>query len=84
MTEVLLIIIILAQMGYFAYKDYLNLQEKKKLINALAAKTTNELASLDAADKLKVGETEPTQPDLTSLDEIPQEAWEEAVLGNGK
>ena len=84
MIEILLIVIVLAQMGYSAYRDYLNLQEKKKLINALTAKTSEDLASLDATDKLKVGETEPTQPDLTSLDEIPQEAWEEAVLGDGK
>ncbi|MEK9207186.1 MAG: hypothetical protein AAB922_01800 [Patescibacteria group bacterium] len=84
MTEILLIIIILAQMGYSAYRDYLNLQEKKKLINALTAKTSEDLATLDATDKLKVGETEPIPPDMTSLDEVPQEDWEKAVLGDGK
>ena len=84
MTEVLLTIIILVQFGYWIYRERLASEEKKKLINALVSKSPEDLVALDATDKLKVGEIEPTQPDLTSLDEVTQEVWEDAVLGDGK
>ena len=84
MTETILLIIIILQLVAAAFRDYLYISEKKKLINALASRTPQDMATLEATDKLKVGVTEVSPPELTSLDEVPQEEWEKAVLGNGK
>ena len=82
--EIILLFVILSQTLYSIYRDYINSQEKNKLVNALLSKTAQDMVEFERADKLKVGETTPTLPDLTSLDEMPQDAWEKMVINDEK
>ncbi len=81
MIEVLVIVSLL---GFIGFKEWLFAKERKSLLNAIMAKSTQELKELELIDKTKIN-IKPVKPqpvDLVPLDELSDEEHLKAVTGN--
>jgi hypothetical protein len=78
MIEVLVIAVL---SGLIGWQDYNNRKERSKLINALIARTPEQLRDLDFVDKVSVDTVKPTAPDLVPVDQLSDEQFAEMVGG---
>ena len=80
MTEFILTLIIVALGVLIGWLEFNNRKERKNLINALIAKTSQELAELELVDKTKIKVEKPTLPDLTAVEDLSDEDFGKYVL----
>lgn len=74
MTEVILALISLSILGYHAYYVREVNKERKQLVDAIIAKSAQELRDLRIAENTKIKIEEPKNPDLIPLDRVDTEA----------
>ena len=76
MIELLVIIVLSLLLGW---QEFSNRKERSKFINALIAKTPEQLRDLDFVDKVKVDVKPNTAPDLVPVDQMSDEDFAEMV-----
>ena len=82
MTEIVFGVVIITLIVAFAFYVVENNKERDRLINAIVAKTPEQLRDLNMADKVKIHATVPMadqQPDLTPLENVSEEEFDEHI-----
>ena len=81
-TEIVLLIVIIALLVLLGYERYIAKEERSKLINAIKAKDAQELQGLNATDKMNitVGLTKPEAEDLTPINEMTDEEFQDKII----
>ena len=76
-------VVIIALLIFIGVREYLSSQERKKLLNAILARSPREFKELEMIDKTKIElKPESEKPsDLVPLEELGDEEFEKAVLG---
>lgn len=81
MIEIILMALVaLSILGYHAYYVHENNKERKKMINALIAKNTDEMASLELADKTKIEVKKDNKEDLVPVEDLSDDEFRKRVL----
>ena len=79
MTELALVVVILGLIGYIAYNDRLNREERKMFIRVIKAKNASELRDLEYVDTIKEEQRSEGISDLVPESEATDEEWAEAI-----
>ena len=81
MTEIVLLIVILALTGLIGWFDWNSRKERKSYFNAIVAKDIEDLAKLEMADKIQVKIEKPKveEPDLVPSTEISDKEFKESI-----
>ena len=87
MTELVLAFVVVMLLVYIAWSAYEAKLERKQLINAILAKTPEQLRDLNLADKVVIQTAPPnTQPDLVPINEMSEDDFDTHIkeqLENG-
>lgn len=81
MTEIVLLIVIVALCGLIGWTDYNNRKERKSLLNALQAKTPADYISAELSENVRIGEPVDIPPDLVAEGELTDEEFEKRING---
>lgn len=73
------VLVIIALCALLAWDRHENRKERSKLINAIMAKTPQDLRDLEFVDKVKVDVKPPVDPDLIPVDQMSDEQFGEMV-----
>jgi hypothetical protein len=84
MIDILLTAIILAQWGVLMWVYQKHDEERKKLVNSIIAKNTQEVINLQVADKVKPEPILPMNPDLTPVDQLNDEDFDKFIMKGGE
>ncbi len=77
-----LVFVVISLCGLIGWLDYNNRKERSKLINALMARTPEQLRDLEFVDKVQPIKMETEQSDLLPLDKMTDEQFAEMVGAN--
>ena len=79
MIEVILLGIIAILAGLLGWEKRESRAQINKLINALLAKSAQDMANLDLIDKTTIKVDKPKEPDFISEANLSQEDWEKVI-----
>ncbi len=77
-----LVFVVISLCALIGWLDYNNRKERSKLINALMARTPEQLRDLEFVDKVQPIKMETEQSDLLPLDKMTDEQFAEMVGAN--
>ena len=77
------ILVIVSLLGFIGFKEWLFAKERKSLLNAIMAKSTQELKDLELIDKTKINlkPAKPKKSDLVPMEELSDEEFFKAATG---
>lgn len=85
MTEIVLLFVILAQMGFIYFSQKQFREERAKMINAIISKTPEEFTNLEVIDKLKPEhQAEPINRDMSPIESLSDEDFDKFVVKGGE
>lgn len=70
--EIALVLTVFALCALIAWLDWNNRKERSKLVNAIVAKTPEQLRDLEFVEKVQPANMKPTTPDLTPVEAMSQ------------
>lgn len=80
MTELVLLAVILGLIGVILYQEYSNRLDRSKLVNALIARSANDLRDLQVADQTKIQIRQENKPaEFVSTDQMSSEEWDKYI-----
>ena len=82
MIDIVLIVVIIALLLYMVWERYQTRKEQSKFINAIIAKTPEQMRDLEFVDKVQVPKVEKPQEDLLDPANFSDEKFME-VIQNG-
>lgn len=73
-------VVCLALIAVIGFQDYTNRLDRQKLINALIARSADDLARLQVADQTKINVTQETKPpDLIPTESMTDDQWDNYI-----
>ena len=77
------ILVIVSLLGFIGFKEWLFAKERKSLLNAIMAKSTQELKDLELIDKTKINlkPAKPKKSDLVPMEELSDEEFFKVATG---
>jgi Tfp pilus assembly protein PilE len=79
MIDVVLVVVILALIGYISFKEWLSAKERNKYLNAIIAKNSQELANLELVDKTEIKSTPLNDPEFIPVDQASDNMFMKAI-----
>jgi hypothetical protein len=84
MTEIVLLFVVLAQMGFIYFSQKQFKEERSKMLNAIVAKTPEEFTNFEVIDKLKPEHpVEPVNPDMSPVESLSDDDFDKFVVKGG-
>ena len=76
MIEIFTIIALVVLLGW---QEYQNRKERAKMLNAIIGKNTQEIASLDLADKTDIKAKTETKSDIIPMENLPDDEFSKII-----